>query len=414
MARQRFGSTTVVCAALGLLMVPIACSGSSTAAAGAAISADRVLVATPAAAIDVNVKQPEALAFDRAGNLYVSEFAGHYVDRIGTDGSFTRVAGQGQPGYSGDGGPAVAAYLNMPTGLLVQPDGQLVIADHRNHCIRTVDAAGVISRIAGTCTKHGEQGDGGPALDARLDDPIGLTRLSDGSLIIADEQNAVVREVTPDGVIHLFAGGGKVPVQTAPNGTLATDLKLSHPSYVVADGGDNVYMSDFWANVVIEIAPDGRITRIAGTGVAGFSGDCGPATKAKLDFPTGLALHGGQLYISDAFNNRVRMVDRHGIISTVAGSGPTGVENGSYSGDGEPATQATLNAPAGLAFDRKGDLYISDQGNDAVRMVTPAGDISLVAGKPLTSADAAGQGITGPGEPGNEHHKRSAAPPLGC
>ena len=216
-------------------------------------------------------------------------------------------------GYSGDGGPALDAELNMPTGLLFQPDGQLVIADHRNQCIRHVNVAGVISRIAGTCTKHGEKGDGGPALDAKMNDPIGITLDEKGDLIIADEQNGVVRKVNPSGTISLFAGGGTIPVETAPNGTRATDLQLSHPSYVLADGAGDVYLSDFLANVVIEIGRDGRITRIAGTGVEGFSGDCGKATAAKLDFPTGLArdTH-GQLFISDAFNNRVRMVDSAG------------------------------------------------------------------------------------------------------
>jgi sugar lactone lactonase YvrE len=171
---------------------------------------------------------------------------------------------------------------------------------------------------------------------------------------------------------------------------------MSHTSYVLADGRGDVYVSDFWANVVIEVLRDGRIVRVAGTGTAGFSGDRGCAVDAELDFPTGLALDTyGRLYISDAFNNRVRMIDHRGIIDTVAGSGPTGPGNGSYSGDGGPASMATLNAPAGLAFDSSDNLYIADQGNDRVRMVS-RGIISLVAGMPARAASVAPRGISIP------------------
>ncbi len=385
-------ATAVVCVAMVLVVGVASCSGASTGSA--------TLASASTSAIGTALAQPEALAFDHAGNLYISEFAGHFVDRVDPEGGFTRFAGTGVEGYSGDGGPALDAELNMPTGLLFQPDGQLVIADHRNHCIRRVDVAGVISRIAGTCTKHGEKGDGGPALDAKMNDPIGITLDEKGDLIIADEQNGVVRKVDPSGTISLFAGGGTIPVETAPNGTRATDLQLSHPSYVLADGAGDVYLSDFLANVVIEIGRDGRITRIAGTGVEGFSGDCGKATAARLDFPTGLArdTH-GRLFISDASNNRVRMVDQRGYITTVAGSGPTGLGNGSYAGDGGPAIKAKLNAPAGLAFDVEGNLFISDQGNDRVRMVNPAGEISLVAGLPAGAADVSPEGILASGKP---------------
>ena len=385
-------ATAALCVSTVVVVGVASCSVASTGAA--------TLTSVKTTAIGTALAQPEDVAFDHVGNLYISEFAGHVVDRVALDGSLTRVAGTGVEGYSGDGGPAVDAELNMPTGLLFQPDDQLVIADHRNHCIRRVDGTGVISTIAGVCTKHGEKGDGGPALEAKMNDPIGITLDDKGDLIVADEQNGVVRKVDPSGTISLFAGGGKTPVETAPNGTLATDLQLSHPSYVVADGSGDVYLSDFLANVVIEIGRDGRITRVAGTGVEGFSGDCGKATAAKLDFPTGLALDThGRLFISDAFNNRVRMVDHQGYITTVAGSGPTGYGNGSYAGDGGPATKAKLNAPAGLAFDVEGNLFISDQGNDRVRMVNPAGVISLVAGLPAGAADVNPEGILVPGKP---------------
>jgi sugar lactone lactonase YvrE len=389
MAQRTIGTPTALCVTT-MVVALLACSSSPVGVASAAEQPS----STPA--IGTHLAQPEDLVFDGAGNLYVSEFGGHVVDRISHTGSLTIFAGTGVQGYAGDGGPAADAELNMPSGVLVRPDGVFVLADHRNDCIRQIDSTGTISSVVGTCTKHGDKGDGGPAGIAKLDDPIGITQDADGNLYIADEQNAVVRKVDTNGTITRFVGGGRIPVQSAPNGTRATDLKMSHTSYVLADGQGDVYVSDFWANVVIEVLRDGRILRVAGTGTAGFSGDRGCAVDAELDFPTGLALDTyGRLYISDAFNNRVRMVNPRGIIDTVAGSGPTGSGNGSYSGDGGPATMATLNAPAGLAFDSSDNLYIADQGNDRVRMVS-RGVISLVAGMPAPAVSVAPRGISVP------------------
>jgi sugar lactone lactonase YvrE len=331
-----------------------------------------------AAALASSLRAPEDIAFDANGNAFISEFDGHQVDRIDSNGMLRVVSGTGTAGYSGDGRPAIDAQLNAPTGLLVLANGDLLIADHHNHCLRRVDARANISSVVGTCTKHGTKGDGGLATLAKLNDPIGIAQDSLGNLYIADEQNALVRRVDTNGVITTFAGGGNQPIAGAPDGTLATRLKLSHTSYVVTDATGNVFISDFWANVVIRVAPSGRMSRVAGTGVAGFSGDGGPATSAQLNFPTGLAFDGrGRLFVSDAENNRVRMIDRNGIISTVAGTG-----DAAYAGDGGPAMRAAFSAPAGLAFDVHGNLWIADQGNNVVRMVDRGGIVSLVAGQP--------------------------------
>jgi len=329
---------------------------------------------------------PEDVVFDAAGNLYVSEFSGNVVDRIDGAGSLTVFAGTGTAGFSGSGGPAIDTELNAPTGLLSQAGGDLMIADHHNHCIRSIDSSGIITTVAGTCTKHGSQGDGGPATGAKLNDPIGIDEDAAGNLYIADEQNALVRRVGTNGIITTVAGGGTMPVADAPDGTIATRVRLGHPSYVVVDASGNVFFSDFCTNVVMKINAADRISRVAGVGTkddpwcrpGGFSGDNGPATQAELDFPTGLALDArGRLFITDTFNNRIRMVDRNGIITTVAGAGEA-----AYSGDGGAATAAALNAPAGLTFDAHGNLFIADQGNNAVRMVNKAGVITLVAGTP--------------------------------
>jgi len=320
---------------------------------------------------------PEDVAFDRAGRLLVSEFSGNRVDRIVT-GRARAIAGTGVAGYSGDGGPAVDAKLDEPTGLFVEHSGDLLIADHRNGCIRDVGhTTHAIVRIVGRCSHEGYSGDGGPAIHAKLNDPIGIVEDMSGNLYIADEQNARVREVSSRGIITTIAGGGDRRVANAPDGTPATELRLSHPSYLALDRRGDLYLSDFLANVVIAVHPSGRITHVAGTGRAGFSGDGGPATRARLDFPTGLALdQRGRLLISDTFNNRIRRVDGDGVITTIAGTGKPG-----YAGDGGPAVNAQLNATAGLALDARGRVVIADQGNNAIRRIANDGIISTVAGR---------------------------------
>ena len=350
-----------------------------------------ILIATAAAAntpaTAVALGAPEDVTFDAAGNVYISEFGtaktmGHRVDEVDPAGNLSVVAGTGIAGYGGDGGPATLAQLDSPTGLLIDPTGALVVADHHNGCMRRIDASGVINAIVGYCGREGFNGDGKfPPLKTKFDDPIGIVEDSTGTMFVADEQNARVRRVTPDGVVSTILGGGKTDLPDAPDGTLGTSIKMSHPSYLVLDTAGNLYVSDFLWNEVVRIDPQGRITHIAGTGAAGFGGDGGPATTALLDFPTGLALDDrGRLYISDSFNNRIRMVDSRGRISTVAGSGPYGYQTGSYSGDGGKATAASLNQPSGIALSPDGRLFIADQGNNVVRVLQPGGTIDLFAG----------------------------------
>ncbi len=329
------------------------------------------------------------MTFDAAGNVYISEFGtskttGHRVNEVDPAGNLRVIAGTGVEGYGGDGGPATLAQLDSPTGLLIDTTGALVVADHHNGCMRRIDASGVINAIVGYCGRLGYNGDGKfPPLKTKFDDPIGIVENSTGTMFVADEQNARVRRVTPDGVVSTILGGGKTPLPDAVDGTLGTSIKMSHPSYLALDANGNLYVSDFLWNEVVRIDPQGRITHIAGTGAAGFGGDGGPATSALLDFPTGLALDArGRLYISDSFNNRIRMVDSRGRISTVAGSGPTGSGAGSYSGEGGRATAATLNAPSGIALSPDGRLFIADQGNNVVRVLQPDGTIQLFAGRP--------------------------------
>lgn len=326
-------------------------------------------------AMGVPLGAPEDLEFDEAGNLFISEWTGDRVVRVDASGMLTVVAGTGDMGLSGDGGPATQAELAAPSGLARDARGELAIADQANNLVRLVDLNGRITTIAGTGADD-LTGDGGPAIEAALNDPIGIAFDAVGSLFVADDQNARIRRIDSDGVISTIAGGGETPSADMRDGAPATSASLSHPSYVVVDDAGNVYFSDFLDNVIWMIDPSGGMTRIAGTRTAGFSGEGGPAVDAELDFPTGLVLDDrGNLYVSDAENHRIRMIDRHGVITTVAGTGEAG-----SAGLGGPALDGQLNAPAGLAMGPDGLLYIADQGNDRVLRINAAGELELVAG----------------------------------
>ena len=349
------GAGHLVGLAAGLVLVAAGCGGGGSSARPSGL-------APGGAATHAEVAEPEALALDAAGNLYVSEFGGARVDRIARDGTLTVVAGTGTVGLSGDGGPAAKARLNAPTGLVVTADGRLLIADHHNNRIRAVGRAGVITTVPGS-------------IEAELNDPIGLALGERGVLYIADEQNARVLRIEPSGEVVVVAGGAAASLRPGDGGP-ATKALLGHPSYLLLDRAGNLLFTDFTENRIRNVDRDGVITTIAGTGATGFAGDGGPATAAELNFPTGLALDAdGNLYVSDADNNRVRRIDREGVITTVAGTGVRG-----FGGDGGPATAAKLDAPAGLALDAGGNLYIADQGNDRVRRVDTKGMIATVAG----------------------------------
>lgn len=347
-----------------------ACGGGGSTPSASSLSSAVSPTGLPS---DVELAAPEDLVFEPNGTLVVSDFMGNFLASVDADGSLTSLAGDGTAGSSGDGGPSQQALVNEPAGMTIDAGGDLVFADHRSGCIRKIDASGMISSIAGRCGHEGFSGDEGPATRAKLNDPIGIAYDTSGDLIIADEQNARVRMIDTAGTITTIAGGGD---QEAAPGVLATAARLGHPSYVVIKDGAVVF-SDFTGERVWMIDPEGKLAPVAGNGETGYAGDGGDATKAELSFPTGLALDAaGNLFVSDANNNVVRMIDANGVITTVVGTGDAGND-----GDGGQATGATLNAPAGLTFDQAGILYIADQGSGLIRKFEPkTGVVSLVAG----------------------------------
>jgi DNA-binding beta-propeller fold protein YncE len=266
-------------------------------------------------------------------------------------------------GYGGDSSPATATQLNSPRGLALD-SGNLYIGDSGNHRVRKIDlATGIITTFAGTGVA-GFSGDGGQAAAAQLSNPFGVT-IASGNLYIGDYGNNRVRRVDlATGTITTFAGTGVAGF--AGDGGPASAAQLNTPRFLAVASG-YLYVSDSGNNRVrrVDLAT-ATITTFAGTGVAGFAGDGGPASAAQLNTPRFLAVASGYLYISDSGNNRVRRVDlATGTITTVAGTAAAG-----FAGDGGPATAAQLKTPYGVAVDPGNQyLYIADTGNNRVRRV---------------------------------------------
>jgi trimeric autotransporter adhesin len=286
----------------------------------------------------------------------------------------TTFAGTGFSGYNGENIPATDANISGPKGLATDAQGNIYVAVSGEYRVRKITPDGIITTIAGDGT-YGFSGDGGPAVNAQLSNNVyGIAIAGDGSIYLCDEGNNRLRKIDKNGIISTIAGTGENGDDG--DGGLGTAAKLRTPRSVCIDDNGNIFIADAVNDRIRKIDKDGIITTIAGTGVAGYSGDGSAATVAELNTPMGVAFdNDGNLHIADHGNRRVRKIDRFGIITTVAGSGVPG-----FAGDGGPATAANFSAVRDIKFDIHNNFYFPDPGTNRVRKVSAEGIISTVAG----------------------------------
>lgn len=396
------------------------------------------LLFAPGPGKEVRLVQPAYLGADGQGTVYISDVYFHTVLRLTSDGELTVLAGTGEPGFRGDGGPANEASLNNPRAVAVAANGDVYIADATNARIRRVAAeTGIITTVAGTGA-GAATGDGGPARQAALGSPAGLAFDGLGRLYVSDLVNHVVRRIDEAGVITTVAGSRQLGF-TGDNGP-AVEARLFQPQSIAVDGNGNLYICDTANQRIRRVDGAGRITTLAGDGNLGFAGDNGPAVAARFSNPNGVAAGpDGSVYIADTSNGRIRVV-RDGIISTLIGGGrvaptpdpvpegrnavlgatqgvivdgaghllfcePTlrrvsraqapsggdvqvaaGVAWRDAAGDGGPATEASLLEPRGIAADQEGNIFVSDRMDQRIRKVDAAGVITTVVGTGLQAS----------------------------
>ena len=358
------------------LAVVLAASAAGCGGGAGPVSSGPPGIDSPDATFDAS-GGPEQLAFDAAGNLYVSDCSAARVYVVGPSATLRRVVRsdlEGDAGYEGDGKQALRALVRCPIGIAVDDAGTLFVVDHGNNRVRKIRSDGVISTFAGAgavgVDAGGYAGDGGPATAARLQEPVGVGLGAGGDVYVADRDNNAIRKIDADGTITTVIGGGGAGF--SGDGGPASDARIDRPQQIVVDPDGNVYFADSGNNRVRRIDTEGVVTTVAGNGRAATSGDGGPALSAAVWNPTGLALDDeGNLYVAQPEDNRIRRVDTTGAIVTVAG----GRASPGFSGDGGPATRASFANPQGLAFDEGGNLYVADTDNRRIRVIDRGGTI---------------------------------------
>jgi len=314
----------------------------------------------PATSAEIN--QPGGFTVDAAGNIYIADYGNNRIRKVNTSGIITTIVGNGTAGYFGDGLQATAAQINEPLCVVTDRSGNIYFSDSRNFCVRKVNSMGIISTIAGNGTP-GFGGDLGPATAALLNIPYGLVLDGLGNLYVADMSNNRVRMINTSGIISTVAGTG-TPGFTG-DGVPAIATEISQPNSLCLDPSGNLVITDNGNQRIRKINSAGIITTIAGIGTLGATGDGGQATAAQFTWPAGIQYDSaGNLYIADAYNYKIRKVDNSGIITTIAGTGTLG-----HSGDGGSATAAEFNVPSAVGFDTGGSLIIDDDVNNRLRKI---------------------------------------------
>lgn len=330
------------------------------------------------AATEAHLGFVTGVATDRAGDVYLVDGAANVVRKLNrADGKIVTLTGTflgfniaDPTPHAGDGGLASLAHLYVPYGIAVDANSNIYIADAGNNVIRRIESStGKMTLYAGNYTQPaGYAGDGGGALAAAFHTPYDVAADKGGDLYIVDKDNHVIRRVAANsGNITTVAGSGPEKAGYAGDNGLATDARLHSPQGIAVAGNGDLYIADAGNHVIRRVDMNtGKIFTYAGNGTVGFSGDNGPANEAQLSSPARIALDAaGNLFIADHGNHVIRKVDASGTISTIVGTGTPG-----YSGDGGRAVDAQLSSPYGVAVDKSGNIVFSDNGNSVIRAVT--------------------------------------------
>ncbi len=335
------------------------------------------------AATSANLSGPYGVAVDSSGGVYVADQFNNRIRKV-SGGSISTAAGDGTAAFKGDGSAATSGQINGALGVAVDSSGNLYIADTNNNVIRKVTGS-TISTVVGSNTAPGPiGGDGGSAAGSYIFHPTSVAFDGLGNYYIADSANARIRKVDKAGIITTIAGNGTNGYNN--DDVVATLSEINNPQGIAADARGNVYVADTNNHRIRKITPGGTISTIAGTGTGGFSGDGGPADKARVNSPKGIAVDSdGNVYISDTLSNRIRIITLDGNISTIAGSGA-----GGSTGDGGPALQARLFFPTGIAVDAAKNVYVADNQNNRVRKLTYVPQTPAILDGGVISASAYG------------------------
>jgi sugar lactone lactonase YvrE len=355
-------------------------NGLITSVIGAAEDATPLEDGSP---LQTRLGSPQAMAFDQTGSLYIADTFRNRVLRFDTTGKLEVVAGLSVLLDEKDGGPAEFAHLSSPWAVAIGPRGDLFVADTEMNRICLITTEGRFYRVAGKGVPYIRiegieltpgphfTGDGGSAKLADIDGPTGVAIDVHGNIYMSDSNNNRVRKVTPDGIIQTIAGTGESGF--GGDGGPATRAKLSHPTGLAVDLTGNLYIAE--NNRVRQVTPDGRIKTVVGSGTQGDSAD-GAALSVKLNSPHGVAVdREGTLYIADTFNHRIRKLGKDGVVRSIAGTGKP-----EFNGDDGPAISAGLAAPDSIAVDEEGNIFIADRANWRVRKIATDGTIHTIAG----------------------------------
>ncbi len=327
-------------------------------------------------ALNAQLDGPIAVTTDDSGNVFIADYYGNRIRKVTPAGIISTIAGTGGIGFSGDGGPAIEAVLSGPSGLATDHAGNLYFADCHNGRVRRINREGIITTIAGSGT-GGYGGNGGKATQASFSEPTSVAVDEKGNIYVADCGNNCIRKITPAGIVLPYAGNaagaGTGTGSFRGDNSSALAAELNHPRGMSFDAAGNMFFSDCFNNRVRKVSTAGIITTVAGNGQSGYDRDGVKANVAMLNYPQNVIVDAtGNLFIADLGNNRIRQVSATGIISTVAGTGQAG-----YTGDDGLATQAQINEPSYVTFDRSGNLLICSKASNKVRRITQA---TLAAG----------------------------------